>query len=84
LFSCGQRGSRAEHDGRTEVDAAKKEIALLQEELDDVRLLNTALLKDFETMTARRALQQEQDDLPSANEIGLQQEVCPHLSCLRP
>jgi len=79
LFSCRGSGSRY----ATELDAAKQESALLQEELDDMRLLNTALLKDLETTTASRALQQAQDGLPSANEIGLKQEVCVHLFCLK-
>jgi len=49
LFSCRGSGSRY----ATELDAAKQESALLQEELDDMRLLNTALLKDLrQRMTA--------------------------------
>jgi len=82
LFSCrGRRSSGGRY--ATELDAAKQEIALLQEDLDDMRLLNTALLKDLETTTASRALQQAQDGLPSASEIGLKQEVCVHLFCLK-
>ena len=78
LFSCrGRESSGADHDCRhtAELDAAKQEIALLQEELDDMCLLNNALLKDLAIPTTSRALQQAQDDLPSANEIGLKQEV---------
>ena len=59
----------------SELEAAKQEVSRLQGELEDMHLLNSALLKDMVETIANRANKQAQDDLPSAKEIGLKLEA---------